>query len=118
MVPARSVSNSVGEQLGTIQRSMRIRVKTTGCRLPGQHLHCDGGVGPIAQQLPELSCLTGIGECTGVVAEPGWRGCEQCERRHQYAEGTAAPDLAQLIGARCHGAAWVTQKPAGQTEEN
>jgi hypothetical protein len=60
---------------------------------------------------PELGCLSRIGESSNVVAEPRSRGCEQGQRWHQEAEGTAVPDLAQLMGAQCHGPAWVTQEP-------
>ena len=107
----------VGERLGPLERSVSVLVKTAGRRLPGQHLHGNGGVGRVAQLVPELGCLSGIGEGSGVVAEPRSRGGEQCQRRHQDAERTAVPDLAQLIGAHCHGEARVTEEAAGQTEE-
>ena len=87
----------VGERPGTLERSVSVLVKTAGRRLPGQHLHGNGGVGRVAQLVPELGCLSGIGEGSGVVAEPRSPGREQCQRRHQDAERAAVPDLAQLI---------------------
>jgi len=75
----------VGERFGALERDAGIFVKTTGCGLPGQHLHCDGSVGHVAQMVSKLGCLSGISEGSGVVAEPRSPGCEQCQA------GTSTP---------------------------
>ena len=68
VVPARSVSD-----LARVSAAVSVLVETAGRRLPGQHLHGDGGVGRVAQLVPELGRFSGIGEGSGVVAEPGSR---------------------------------------------
>ena len=112
VVPARSVS--------VLARSSARRASSwrpTGRRLPGQHLHGNGGVGRVTELVPQLGRLSGIGEGSGVVAEPRSRGREQGQRRHQDAERAAAPGLAQLRTSPRPCLAWVAQEPGGQSEE-